>query len=119
MVSPLVPNPDKKRKRKKTPRDRKARKLRRQEQRRNAPPTSRAPQVHLVKLHEATPEVLEAALVILSGMPVTTTTYTGKRAPALKEGQVWTRAELDEAGFQQFHWDGWWVHLCYPGPWLC
>lgn len=101
------------RKRKKTARDRNARKIRRREERRNAPPTARAPHPHLVKLHEATPDVLEAALAILKGMPVTSTVYTGKRVPALKEGQVWTREELDEAGFDEFYWDGWCVAQYY------
>lgn len=98
--------PRKKRRRKKTARDLESRKERRQDERRNAPPTARTPQAHLIKLHEASPEVLEAALAILNALPVTTTVYTGKRVPVLKEGQVWTRADLQQAGFHEFHWDG-------------
>lgn len=98
--------PQKKRRRKKTPRDLESRKERRTAARQALPPTERTPGGHLIKLHEASPEVLEAALAILNGLPVTTTVYTGKRVPALKEGQVWTKADLDEAGFHEFHWDG-------------
>lgn len=109
-------NPPKRRKRKKTNNDKDSRKTRRGAARRNAPPTERVPHAHLVKLHDATPEVLEAALAILKGMPVTTTVYTGKRVAALKEGQVWTREELDDAGFEEFHWDGWCVSMFFFTP---